>query len=406
MTSPPKSPAFELQPKAHRISSDAEALAVARDLGAEFAVEAAERDRERRLPAKELDRFSGSGLWGITVPKAYGGAGVSFATLAEAIAIISAADPNLGQLPQNHLAALDAIRVTASENQKRLWFGRVLQGYRLGNAFSEANSKHVGAFETTVRRDGDGYVVNGEKFYATGALFAHFIHIGALNENGDVHLAIAPRDAPGLTIIDSWSGFGQRTTASGNVRIENVRVGPEALIPAYLGGLHPSSNGSVSQIIQAAVDAGIARGAIEETIRFVRNHVRPWIDSGQQHGYEDVFTIAAIGDLEVKLHAAEALLARAGHAIDAILNQPTQDAVADVSVLVAEAKVLTTEIAILATNKLHELGGTRTTLAQHNLDRHWRNARMHTLHDPVRWKYFHVGNHLLNGVAPPRHAWN
>ena len=93
-------PAFELNPNAHRIASDQEALAVARELAAEFAQGAAQRDRERGLPAKELDRFSGSGLWGITVPKAYGGAGVSFATLAEIIAIISAADPNLGQLPQ------------------------------------------------------------------------------------------------------------------------------------------------------------------------------------------------------------------------------------------------------------------------------------------------------------------
>ena len=79
---------------------------------------------------------------------------------------------------------------------------------------------------------------------------------------------------------------------------------------------------------------------------------------------------------------------------------------AETAVKVAEAKVLTTEIAILATNKLHELGGTRSTLGQYNFDRHWRNARTHTLHDPVRWKYFHVGNHLLNGVAPPRHAWS
>jgi SfnB family sulfur acquisition oxidoreductase len=401
-----KAPRFNLTPNADRIRSDEEALTVARQLAAEFAEEAAERDRERRLPAKELDRFSGSGLWAITVPKAYGGAGVSFATLAEVIAIISAADPNLGQLPQNHLAAVDAIRVTASEEQKRLWFARVLQGYRLGNAFSEANSRHVGAFETTVRRLGDSFVVNGEKFYATGALFAHFIHIGAVDENGNVHLAIAPRDAPGLTIIDDWSSFGQRTTASGNVLINHVRVGPEAVIPAYLGGERPSSNGSVSQIIQAAVDAGIARGAIEETIRFVRNHVRPWLDSRQEHGYEDVFTIAQIGDLEVKLHAAEALLERAGLAIDEILDDPSEEAVGEAAVKVAEAKVLTTEIAILATNKLHELGGTRSTLGRYNFDRHWRNARTHTLHDPVRWKYFHVGNHLLNGVAPPRHAWS
>ena len=397
---------FDRHPNAHRIASDAEALAIARELAAEFIEGAAARDRERRLPVAELDRFSGSGLWGITVPRAYGGAGVSFATLAEVIALISAADPSLGQIPQNHLAALDAIRVTGSEAQKRLWFGRVLQGYRLGNAFSEKNSRHVGAFETTLRRSGEGYVVNGDKFYATGALFAHFIHIGAVDEDGHVHLAIADRDAPGLTITDSWSGFGQRTTASGDVSIRDVHVDPEAVIPAWQGGERPSSNGSVSQIIQAAVDLGIARGAFDETIRFVRTRSRPWIDSGQEHAHEDVFTIHQIGDLAVKLHAAEAMLRLAGRAIDGILDAPTEAAATETAVAVAEAKVLTTEIAILAANKLHELAGTRSVLAADNLDRHWRNARAHTLHDPVRWKYFHVGNHALNGTAPPRHAWS
>ena len=399
-------PTFNLEPSAHVIRSDAEAIEIAKTLAAEFAVDAAKRDRDRLLPAAELDRFSGSGLWGITVPKAYGGAGVSFATLAQVIETISAADPSIGQIPQNHLAALDAIRFAGSEAQKAYWFARVLQGYRLGNAFSEAKSRHVGAFETTLTPDGDGYVVNGEKFYATGALFAHFIHIGAVAPNGKVHLAIAPRGAKGLTIVDNWSSFGQRTTASGNVLIDQVPVDPIGVIPAYLGGENPSSNGSVSQIIQAAVDAGIARGAIEDTIAFVRRYTRPWIDSGQEKGSQDVFTISQIGDLEIKLHAAEALLEKAGLAIDSIIDQPTDETVAAASATVAEAKVLTTEIAILATNKLHELAGTRSTLAEFNLDRHWRNARTHTLHDPVRWKYFHVGNYALNGVAPPRHAWS
>ncbi|QEN90408.1 SfnB family sulfur acquisition oxidoreductase [Labrys sp. KNU-23] len=399
-------PQFDLEPQAHIIASDAEAIETATTLAAEFAAEAALRDRERILPAAELDRFSKSGLWGITIPKAYGGAGVSWVTLTEVIKLISAADPSIGQIPQNHLAAVDVIRATASEEQKKLWFGRVLSGYRLGNAFSEAKSKHVGAFETTLTPDGDAYRVRGEKFYATGALFAHYIHIGAVDPAGKVHLAIVPRDAEGLDIIDNWSSFGQRTTASGNVRIDNVRVGSEGVIPAYLGGENPSSNGAVSQIIQAAVDAGIARGTIEETIKFVRNNVRPWIDSGQEHGYEDVFTIAQIGDLKIKLHAAEALLEKAGRAVDAIVEHPTEEGVTAAAVAVAEAKVLTTEIAILATNKLHELGGTRSTLGQYNLDRHWRNARTHTLHDPVRWKFFHVGNHALNGVSPPRHPWS
>ena len=88
-------PAFDLDPHAHVIASDAEAIAVAKTLAADFAIDAAKRDRERILPAAELDRFSKSGLWGVTVPKAYGGAGVSFATLAEVIKIISAADSSI-----------------------------------------------------------------------------------------------------------------------------------------------------------------------------------------------------------------------------------------------------------------------------------------------------------------------
>jgi SfnB family sulfur acquisition oxidoreductase len=391
------------QPRAHRITTEAEALQIARGLAAEFAAGAAERDRHRRLPVAELDRFSNSGLWGITVPRAYGGAGVGFAALGEVIALIAAADPSIGQIPQNHFAALDVIRVTGSEAQKRLWFDRVLQGYRLGNAFSEKNSRHVGAFETTLRPQGDGFVVDGDKFYATGALFAHFIHIGAVDAEGRVHLAIVDRDAPGLTVIDSWSGFGQRTTASGDVALRGVAVAPEAVIPAWQGGERPSSNGPVSQFTQAAVDFGIARGAFDEMVRFVRTRSRPWIDSGQARASEDALTIREVGQLVVALRAAEALLARAGRAIDGILDGRTEGEAAEA---VAEAKVLTTEIALSAANKLHELAGTRSVLAADNLDRHWRNARTHTLHDPVRWKTFHVGNHVLNGIAPPRHAWS
>ena len=403
---PEPQPAFNLNPQAYRIRSEAEAIEIARNLAADFAKDAALRDRERILPAKELDAFSGSGLWAITVPKSFGGLGASFKTLTEVIKIISAVDPSIGQIPQNHLAALDAIRFSASDAQKQYWFGKVLEGYRLGNAFSEAKSKTVGAFETRVTEKNGKLIVNGEKFYATGALFAHYIHIGAVHDNGKVHLAIVPFDTRGVKIIDNWSSFGQRTTASGNVLLENVEVDPIGLIPAYRGGESPSSNGSVSQIIQAAVDSGIAAGAIQDTIHFVKNHARPWLDSGQDHAHEDVFTISQIGDLVIKLHAAEALLERAAEAVDEIIAHPTEEGVSATSVAVAKAKILTTEIAILATNKLHELGGTKSTLGVHNLDRHWRNARTHTLHDPVRWKYFHIGNYALNGVKPPRHSWN
>jgi SfnB family sulfur acquisition oxidoreductase len=388
------------------IKNDAEAIAVAERLAKVFAEGAARRDREGLLPIAELDVFSQSGLWGINVPKAYGGAEVSYVTLARVIAIISAADSALGQIPQNHLTGVAHLIADGSEEQKNRLLAGILQGLRWGNAFSEKGSKTVGDFKTTLRRENGQLVVNGEKFYATGALLAHLVHTVAVDEEGHVQLVILERDAEGLTVINNWSSFGQRTTASGTVLLDNVRTTPENVIPVWQAFDRPTAAGPISQIIQAAVDAGIARGTIADTLAFVKEKSRPWIDSGQEKASDDVFTLAAIGDLQIRLHAAEALLWRAGEFIDLALKTPNEETVAAATIATAEAKVLTTEIAILAGNKLFELAGTRSTLAEYNLDRHWRNARTHTLHDPVRWKYFHVGNYYLNGVNPPRHAWS
>jgi SfnB family sulfur acquisition oxidoreductase len=390
---------------AHIIKSDAEAIEVAHRLADKFAEGAALRDREGLLPLAELDAFSQSGLWGINVPKAYGGAGVSYVTLTEVIKIISAADPSLGQIPQNHLAIVEHISSDGSEAQKRFLFGEVLKGVRFGNAFSESGSKNVAAFETKITPSGDGFVVNGKKFYSTGALLSHIVPIVTVDDEGRTHLAFADRDSKGLEIINDWSSFGQRTTASGTVIVDKVYVPADRVIPAYLAFARPTAAGPISQIIQAAVDAGIAKGTIDDAIRFIKTNARPWLDSGQERASDDHFTIAAIGDLKIRLHAAEAILEKAARLIDVALTTPDEDTVADAAVATAEAKALTSEIAILATNKIFELGGTRSTLAQHGLDRHWRNARTHTLHDPARWKYYHVGNYYLNDVKPGRHPW-
>lgn len=391
---------------AQLIRSDQQAIEVAEQLAEQFAAGAARRDREGILPVAELEAFSQSGLWGINVPKAYGGAEVSYATVARVISIISAADSALGQIPQNHLAGVAHLIADGSESQKQRLLAGVLRGERWGNAFSEKGSKTVADFRTTLTRQGDHLRVNGEKFYATGALLAHKVHTVAVDEQGLVQLVVLNRDSEGLTVINNWSSFGQRTTASGSVVLDNVRATEEDVIPVWKAFDRPTAAGAISQIIQAAVDAGIARGTIADTVKFINEKSRPWIDSGQEKASQDIFTIAAIGDLKIRLHAAESLLWRAGQLIDEALKQPNEQTVAAASVATAEAKVLTTEVALQAGNKLFELAGTRSTLEEFNLDRHWRNARTHTLHDPVRWKYFHVGNYYLNNINPPRHAWN
>jgi SfnB family sulfur acquisition oxidoreductase len=391
---------------AHVIRDDAEAIAVAERLAADFAKGAAERDRTRRWPVAELDAFSQSGLWSINVPKAFGGPELSYVTLSRVIAIISAADPSLGQIPQNHLGVVAAIRTVSDPEQQGLLFAEVLRGTRFGNAFSEFGSKRAADFETRFTDAGDHVVVRGRKFYSSGALLAHLVPIVALDEEGRAWYAIADRNAPGLTVIDDWSSFGQRTTLSGTVILDDVKVPKSHLVPGYRGYDRPTADGAIFQIIQAAVDTGIAKAAIDDTIAFVRTKSRAWIDSGVDHAWQDPYTIQAVGDLTLRLHATEALLDRAGLAVDRAVVEPTADSVAEAQIAVAEAKVLSTEIAITATNKLFELAGTRSTLAEHALDRHWRNARTHTLHDPVRWKYAILGNYALNGEKPPLHAWS
>ena len=388
------------------LRNDAEALQAARELADAAREQAARRDQQRKLPWAEIEQFTRSGLGSISVPKAHGGPDVSFETIAEVFRIISAADPALGQIPQNQFGMLQLLRLTATEAQQALIFRSVLDGWRIGNAGPERGTKDTLTLKARITRDGDSYCISGEKFYSTGALFAHWVAVKALDDEGRQRLAFVRRGSPGLRIVDDWSGFGQRTTASGTVLLDRVPVDADLVIDNWRQRDTPNIQGAGSQLIQAAIDAGIAEAAIEDTIRFVREKSRPWIEAKVERASDDPYVIADIGRLKLELHAAQALLRRAARVPDEVNAAPLDAAAAArASIAVAEAKVLTTEISLQASEKLFELAGSRATLAEFNLDRHWRNARVHTLHDPVRWKYHAVGAYHLNGTLPARHSW-
>ncbi|MHC6223385.1 SfnB family sulfur acquisition oxidoreductase [Pseudomonas sp. X10] len=388
------------------LRNDAEALQAARELADLARQQAARRDQQRKLPWAEIEQFTRSGLGSISIPREYGGPDVSFATIAEVFRLISAADPALGQIPQNQFGMLQLLRVTATEAQKAVLFRSVLDGWRIGNAGPERGTKDTLTLKARITRDGDQYRITGQKFYSTGALFAHWVAVKALDDEGRQRLAFVRRGSPGLRIVDDWSGFGQRTTASGTVLLDQVPVDAELVVDNWRQADAPNIQGAASQLIQAAIDAGIAEAAIEDSIAFVREKARPWVDAKVERASDDPYVIADIGRLKLELHAAEALLQRATRVLDEVNAAPVDDdAAARASIAVAEAKVLTTEIALQASEKLFELSGSRATLAEFNLDRHWRNARVHTLHDPVRWKYHAVGAYHLNGKRPARHSW-
>jgi SfnB family sulfur acquisition oxidoreductase len=294
------------------------------------------------------------------------------------------------------------LRVNGSQAQQQRLYAEVLAGKRFGNALAELGTKTALDRTTRITRTDSGYRIDGRKFYCTGALFAQRIPTHVLDDNGVGFLAFVPREAEGLQLIDDWSGFGQRTTGSGSVLFYAVPVAADDLVPFQSAFERPTTIGPFAQLLHAAIDSGIARGAYEDLLQFVRHKSRPWIDAGVDRAAEDPLTQQEIGKLRVRLAATEALLERAGEFVDRAQAEPDEASVAVASIAVAEARAISTETSLLLGSKLLELSGSRATLAEYGLDRHWRNARTHTLHDPVRWKYHAIGDYYLNDRLPPR----
>lgn len=403
MTAPVRPAA--VAPAAHVVADETEALALAGSLADDFRPGAAARDAERGLPRAELDRLSASGLLGITVPRDHGGADVSAGTLAEVVRLLATADPSLAQIPQSHFVYVQVLRRRGSPAQRDFFFREVLAGRRFGNAQSEAGTRHVQDIRTrlTPRPDGS-YLLNGVKHYSTGALFADWIPVLARAADETLHVAYVPAGAPGVEVVDDWDGMGQRTTASGTVRLTDVAVPADRVVAHHLTFREPQLHGAVAQLLHAAIDVGIASAALAEAADFVRTKSRPWFESGAETAAEDPLLVQRFGELGLRVRAAEALLAAAAGAVDTASAGLTDDTAAEASIAVAAAKAYGGTAAVEVSSALFEVSGTRAALAPLNLHRHWRDARTHTLHDPVRWKVQHIGRYVLSGTHPPRHG--
>jgi SfnB family sulfur acquisition oxidoreductase len=326
-------------------------------------------------------------------------------TLAEVFRLLASADASLAQIPQNHFVYVNVLRRQGTPEQQAFFFGEVLAGRRFGNAQSEAGTRHIQDIRTRLDPGPDGsYVLTGVKHYSTGALFADWIPVLARAGDDNLHVAYVPRGAGGVTVVDDWDGMGQRTTASGTVRLDAVHVPADRLVPHHLTFRGPQLHGAVAQLLHAAIDAGIAAGALAEAAEFVRTKSRPWFESGFDTPAEDPLLIQRFGELAVQVRASEALLGAAARTVDAARDELTEDSAAEASIAVAAAKVHTSATAVEVAGALFELSGTRSALNSLNLHRHWRDARTHTLHDPARWKIQHIGRYVLGGTKPPRHG--
>ncbi len=390
----------------HIIKNDLDAIQAAYQV-ADFALEGRnERDQQRLLPFAEVNAFSEKGLGGIRIPKSFDGAFVSNKTLAHVFRIINKADSSLGQIPQNQIALLNMIDIMGTNEQKHFIFNEILKGKRLANGGPERHTKDTKTLNTTLIEKNGRLFVDGEKFYSTGSSFAHWLAIKAVHPEGYVVLTIIDRQADGVEVIDNWNGFGQRTTSSGTVKLTHVEVNPLLVFDERKLENQTNYRGAFSQLIQVAIDVGIAEAALEDTLSAVKK-ARPIADAQVEKASFEHYTLQEVGKSVVLLDAAILLLDEAAEYLDELdaLDTLTTEQAAKASILVAEAKVYANDAALHISEKLFELGGSRSSLSTHNLDQHWRNARVHTLHDPVRWKLHALGDYYLNHTLPARHAW-
>lgn len=392
-----------------------EAVTAATALAAEFAPGAADRDRNRGLPFREMDLLSASGLLAITVPREYGGAGLQPSTVADVIRILAAADPNIAQIPHSHFVYVNLLRLAATPEQLSYYSRRLLSGARIANAQAERSGPTAADVATTLTPAGGCFRIDGTKYYCTGSLFADILAVLTRLEDPEAvsglpdgqYVAFLPAHTPGVRIVDDWDAMGQRTTGSGTIHFEGVVVDPSAIIPRASAVNAPTGYGAFAQLMHAAIDVGIARGALEAAASFAREKSRPWFEAQVSRAIDDPLVIQRFGELAVTLRSAEATLAAAGAAVDVAVSadpEDSQSSAAEASLAVAAAKVLADRSATELAGALFEVTGTRSTAAELNLDHFWRNARTHTVHDPVRWKLHHIGRSLLHGTPPPLHS--
>jgi SfnB family sulfur acquisition oxidoreductase len=399
MTCLPYFPAHaDAPPSIHVIRTDEEALAVARRLAAELKPGASARDRAATVPWDEVEAITRSGLLASIVPKEYGGAGITNVTLVRILQALSSADGSLGQIHQNHFNFTHYVALHGDARQRDFFLGEILRGARLGNCLNERSGKHGGEFATRISPRPDGtWRLDGEKYYSTGAYVAHWLPVAVQDHEAKFAMVYVRRDAPGVSVTNDWDGLGQRGTVSGTATFRDVVVTDDQIFrvtrPSHHGGAH-------AQIMHAAIDVGIAQGALEDIVWFTRDHARGRPEFARAG--DEPYQTKHYGELRVLYAGAEALLLRAARLLDHAFARPDDEhAGQEAAIAVAEARGLADQAVLRITNDLFVFGGTRSTDEQWNLHRHWRNARVHTLHDPIRWRYHHVGNYFLNGVKPP-----
>ncbi|MCL2894353.1 acyl-CoA dehydrogenase family protein [Brenneria tiliae] len=373
-------PSSDITAKAHALRRELAALATASDLKSEY-----------RQAREKLRR---SGLLSLRVPREEGGESASQTQVIEVCRILAHADPGIAQLLQPHYGFTDAIRLLPSAQARRVLYRDVLNGERIANAASERGGRHSADFATTIIRQGDHYRLDGRKYYATGSIGARWITVIGRGEDGEAALAWIRTDTPGLTLLDDWNGIGQRGSSSGTLILAGAAVHADYVIPQWDEAHRGIAWHESGRLIHAAIDLGIAEGALEWGTHSVATDNRIPFESPYPSLAEDPLLQYQIGVLSARVKAVTALLADTARLLDEVQQRDGEQLPALQSALAA-AKALAAEISLTVSSEVFSWSGARAADRALRIDRYWRNARTHTLHDPVRLRYQELGRSQL-----------
>jgi len=389
----------KLAPDADARAINADALARAIDA---LRATAVARDRAGGHAADEKQRLADAGLLTLAVPREFGGQEAEWPAIYDAIRQVARVDSALAHLVGFQILQVVSVDVWGSAAQRaRFLRGTVEHRWWWGNAVNPLDTRLV----ATATPDG-GYRLDGVKGFCSGTRGSQRMTVSAHDpETGRAVFGVVPTDRDGITVNEDWDPVGQRQTDSGSVRFDGVTLAPDDVL--HRSETPPTPRATlrtlVSQLVLTNLFVGLAEGALSEAREYVLAHGRPWINSGVAQAGDDPYTLQRFGNMHVQAVAAASLADRAAVALQRAWTRRdalTADERAEAALAVSEAKIVAQRAALDNGEALFDACGARATAASLGLDRFWRNARTHTLHDPLDYRLRDVGRFALTGELP------
>ena len=354
---------------------------------------AAARDRAGGHAAAEKSTLAQAGLLRLSIPGAHGGDALAWSALLRIVRSIATVDSALAHLLAFHHLQVATLLIYGNAAQQERWLAPTAgQDLWWGNAVNPKDDR------LAAQRSGDGYLLQGDKRYCSGARGASFLTVSARDAQGDIILGAVRADDGGITVREDWNAIGQRQTDSGSVHFASVPLAGADILrgPGTPPQVRHTVRTCLGQLILVNLYAGLAQGALQEAVALPR--------SGPLPSSPDSAVLSRWGEAQVLSSTATAMADRAGGHFDALWaagDGVTADQRKGAAVAIAEAKVVSHRAALRLGEELFELGGARSTHGDLALDRFWRNARTHTLHDPIDQKLAALGRWSLEGDFPP-----